>query len=80
MQKHVLVLTTSPQRCPDQVRAAWSWPYSGLKALARNPNTGTLDCCASFNEATSTRKLRNTSGNILPMMLNPNGQRGRCAP
>jgi hypothetical protein len=30
-----------------------------------------------FSAATSTRKLRNTGGNISPMMLNPNGQRGR---
>jgi tetratricopeptide (TPR) repeat protein len=33
-----------------------------------------------FNEATSTRKLRNTGDNISPMMLNPNGQRGRGGP
>jgi tetratricopeptide (TPR) repeat protein len=33
-----------------------------------------------FNEATSTRKLRNTGDNISPRMLNPNGQRGRGGP
>jgi tetratricopeptide (TPR) repeat protein len=33
-----------------------------------------------FNEATSTRKLRNTGDNISSMMLNPNGQRGGGGP